>query len=64
MPARASCAISGRRNAEEKNEKGLRRSHFMLFFRQVICPMGHFANSLSSPFRKNISLRDLVETAF
>jgi hypothetical protein len=29
----------------------------------LICPTGNFPNSLSSPFRKNISLRRLVETA-
>ena len=45
---KASCTINGRRDAEGKNKEALRRSHFTLFFRQVICPTGSCGEFLSS----------------
>jgi hypothetical protein len=44
--------INGRRDAEGKNKEALRRSHFTLFFRQVICPTGSCGEFLSSPSAK------------
>jgi hypothetical protein len=52
----------GRRIAVGKNKKRLRRSHFTRFFRQVICPSGSCREFLSSPQRKNKSLRDLLKS--
>jgi hypothetical protein len=40
----------------EMDEKELRRSHFALFFRRLICPSGCVREFLSSPHAKNISL--------
>jgi len=37
-------------------QEALRRSHFTIFFRQVICPTGSVREFLSSPRAKNISL--------
>jgi len=50
------------RDAEGKNKKALRRSHFSLFFYQVICPSGSRREFLSSSSAKNKSLRDLLKS--
>jgi hypothetical protein len=44
--------MRGRRDAEAKDKKALRRSHFMRFFRQVICPTGNRREFVSSPSAK------------
>jgi DNA repair exonuclease SbcCD ATPase subunit len=50
------------RDATEKNKKALCRNNFSLFLRQVICPSGSCREFVSSPRRKNKSLRDLLKS--
>jgi hypothetical protein len=49
-------ALRATHPTREMDERELRRSHFALFFRRLICPSGCVREFLSSPRAKNISL--------